>query len=172
MSGDLLSHVTTTQPKRQNRAVPTETGRAALGKTLGFMQSLWSLSHALQARSKRMDHELGITGPQRLAVRIIGRIPGISPRELAVTMRVHPSTLTGIMKRLEEREFVSRVGDDRDGRSVHLQLTARGRAADHERSNTVEAAVRRALAQLDPEEVRATERVLSCLVEELDRESR
>jgi MarR family transcriptional regulator, organic hydroperoxide resistance regulator len=119
-----------------------------------------------------MDHELGITGPQRMAVRIIGRTPGISPGELAVTMRVHPSTLTGIMKRLEEREFVSRVEDDEDGRSVHLKLTARGRSADQARSNTVEAAVRRALAQLEPEEIQAAERVLSCLVDELERESR
>ena len=156
----------------QNLPVPTEASRSGLGKTLTFMQSLWGLTHALQARSKRMDHELGITGPQRLAVRIIGRTPGISPGELALTMRVHPSTLTGIMKRLEEREFVSRYEDDQDGRSVHLKLTARGRSADQERSNTVEAAVRRALAQLEPEEIEATQRVISCLVEELDRESR
>lgn len=158
--------------KEQNLPVPTEASRSGLGKTLTFMQSLWGLTHALQARSKRMDHELGITGPQRLAVRIIGRTPGISPGELALTMRVHPSTLTGIMKRLEEREFVSRYEDDQDGRSVHLKLTARGRSADQERSNTVEAAVRRALAQLEPEEIEATQRVISCLVEELDRESR
>jgi len=76
------------------------------------------------------------------------------------------------MKRLEEREFVARYEDDQDGRSVHLKLTARGRSADQERSNTVEAAVRRALAQLEPEEIEATQRVISCLVEELDRESR
>lgn len=152
------------------RAVDEVPSGPRLAASLGFMQHLWSLAHALQAKSKRMESELGVTGPQRLALRIVGRAPGISPGELAETMRVHPSTLTGILKRLAERHALARSADPRDGRREHLSLTAQGRAIDERRGGTVEAAVRRALAQLDPHEVRAAERVITRLVEELERE--
>lgn len=151
-----------------HRRVTSE--RTSLGKTLSFMQNLWGLAHALQAKSKRMETELGITGPQRLAIRIIGRSPGITPGELAATLCVHPSTLTGILKRLEERGVVVREEDRDDGRRMRLRLRATGRALDQERAGTVEAAVRRALAQLDPEHVRIAQDVLAKLAEELERE--
>ena len=41
--------------------------------TLRFMQQLWKLVHALDVRSKRMAKTLGVTGPQRLVVRILGQ---------------------------------------------------------------------------------------------------
>jgi DNA-binding MarR family transcriptional regulator len=141
-----------------------------MGKTLSFMQRLWGLAHALQAKSKRMESALGITGPQRLAIRMIGRSPGITPGELATTLRMHPSTLTGILKRLEERGVVVREEDRDDGRRMRLRLRAAGRTLDQEHAGTVEAAVRRALAQLDPDHVRIAQDVLTKLAEELERE--
>ena len=42
------------------------------GETLQFMQRLWDLVHALDVRSKRMAKELGVTGPQRLVIRVLG----------------------------------------------------------------------------------------------------
>jgi DNA-binding MarR family transcriptional regulator len=144
--------------------------RTSMGKTLSFMQRLWGLAHALQAKSKRMESELGITGPQRLAIRLIGRSPGITPGALATTLRMHPSTLTGILRRLEERGVVAREEDRDDGRRMRLRLRAAGRRLDQKRGGTVEAAVKRALAQLDPEHVRITQNVLTKLTEELERE--
>ncbi len=144
--------------------------RSSLGKTLSFMQRLWALTHALQARSKRMESELGITGPQRLAIRMIGRTPDVSPGELAGMLRMHPSTLTGILKRLEERGVVAREQDRDDGRRMRLRLLAAGRTLDRERAGTVEADVQRALAQLDPDHVRIAQDVLARVAEELERD--
>ncbi len=141
-----------------------------MGRALAFMQHLWSLAHALQAKSKRMESELGITGPQRLTLRIVGQSPGISPGELADTLRVDPSTLTGILRRLGERQVLVRSPDPRDGRRDQLTLTERGRSVDERRGSTVEAAVRRTLARVEPDELRAAERVIALLVEELSRD--
>lgn len=141
-----------------------------LGKTLRFMQWLWALSHALDARSKRMGREIGITGLQRLVVRIVGRNPGIGAGELAEVLHVHPSTLTGVLARLVERRLVERIVDADDGRRIRLELTPGGRDIDHDRSGTVEAALRRALARCDPEVVEATSEVIATIVEELERE--
>jgi hypothetical protein len=71
-----------------------EEDEVRLGKVLDFMRLLWSVDHGLQSLSKRMDARLGVTGPQRLVIRIVGRFPGISPGEIADILKVHKSTLT------------------------------------------------------------------------------
>jgi DNA-binding MarR family transcriptional regulator len=141
------------------------------GKTLQFMQQLWELTHALQSLSKRMETTLGVTGPQRLALRIVGRQPGISAGDLSNALRIHPSTLTGILKRLEERRAIRREPDPADARRARLHLAAAGRDMDRERSPTVEAAVRRAIMHSSPNDLAATKRVLLAVIEELEREA-
>ena len=53
--------------------------REDLGETVEFLRLVWAVDHALQTTSKRMARSLGVTGPQRLVVRIVGRVP-TSPR--------------------------------------------------------------------------------------------
>lgn len=134
---------------------------------LEFMRALWALDHALQSASKRMEAELGITAPQRLVVRIVGRFPGISAGEVAGILHVHPSTLTGVLKRLEARRILARRADPRDARRALLALTQRGREIDAARSGTVEAGVRRVLQQLPSATSRAARALAEALAAEL-----
>jgi DNA-binding MarR family transcriptional regulator len=140
-----------------------------MSKTLDFMSALWALDHGLQVVSKRMEANLGITGPQRLVVRVVGRQPGISAGELARRLHTHPSTLTGVLRRLEERGALQREADPEDGRRAVFFLTETGRELDRLRSGTVEAAVRRGLARLTPEQRETMRAGLGVLVEELNR---
>lgn len=140
------------------------------GETLQFMQRLWHLAHALQVMSRRMMKQLGVTGPQRLVVRVIGQEPDTSAREVAATLGLHPSTLTGVLARLEREGLIERRRDPEDGRRAKLRLTASGRAVDRERRGTVEAAMRRALARADRATIEKTEQMLRLLIEELERE--
>src|ERR1043166_1406830 len=41
------------------------------GAALDFMRAVWALDHALRSRSKRMKREIGLTGPQRLVLRLV-----------------------------------------------------------------------------------------------------
>jgi len=138
-----------------------------LGPVLEFMKLLWALDHGLQSTSKRMEASYGITGPQRLVVRIVGRFPGISAGGLAEVLHVHPSTLTGILRRLEARGILQRKTDPSDARRALFGLTPRGRKVDTLRAGTVESAVRRVLARL-PAEAAAAQRILSAITSELD----
>src|SRR5580704_17281443 len=90
------------------------------GETLGFMQGLWNLVHALDVRSKRMAQTLGVTGPQRLVVRIVGQRPGGTASEIAATLGMHPSTLTGVLSRLEARGALIRDVDVEDRRRARF----------------------------------------------------
>ena len=139
-----------------------------LGPVLEFMRALWALDHALQSASKRMETRLGVTAPQRLVVRIVGRFPGISAGEVAEILHVHPSTLTGVLKRLEARGIVTRRADPRDARRALLALTARGRELDRLRSGTVEAVVRRVLQRLPSGSVRSARALAEALTAALD----
>jgi|SRR5712664_829459 len=138
-----------------------------LGPVLKFMKQLWALDHRLQSASKRMKATYGITGPQRLVVRFVGRSPGISAGALAEMLHVDPSTLTGVLRRLESRGVLHRRPDPKDARRALLGLTPRGRHVDALRIGTVEQAVRRVLERM-PEDVLPAERILAALTSELE----
>ena len=117
-----------------------------LGKVLDFMRLIWALDHGLQSLSKRMQASIGLTGPQRVALRVLGRRPGISAGALANVLRIHPSTLTGVLHRLEGKGLVRRTRDPGDGRRSLLELTPGGRKLDVPAPGTVEAVVAQVLA--------------------------
>jgi DNA-binding MarR family transcriptional regulator len=140
------------------------------GEALRFMQRLWDLAHALEVRSKHMAKDLGVTSQQRLVIRVVGLEPGMTAREISATMNIHPSTLTGVLARLEKQGMLVRTVDPEDRRRAHFDLTAAGQRVDRERKGTVEAAVRRSLARADDGTVARTEEMLALLVTELGRE--
>lgn len=151
-----------------------EAGRegSALGVALDFMGLLWAVDHGLQRRSKRMEVELGVTGMQRIVIRLIGRYPDVAAGRLAELLHVHPSTLTGVLRRLVDRGFIHRERDPKDGRRSRLALLAPGETIDATQAGTVEAAVRRALARVPSESIDAARAVLAAVAEELARSDR
>jgi len=140
-----------------------------MGETLLFMHQLWELMHALQVRSKRMARTLGVTGPQRLVIRLVGQFPNITARELSTTLGMHPSTLTGVLSRLERMKVIERTIDPKDRRRARFSLTQAGKDIDRVKRGTVEAAVRRALSRADASTIEKSSVMLGLLVTELSR---
>ena len=138
-----------------------------LPDVLQFMQLLWAVVHGVERISKRMTTEMGVTGPQRLVLRVVGLFPGLSAGDLAATLHVHPSTLTGILQRLVAQGLLQRVEDARDRRRAVLRLSARGSRVNSVNHGTVEAAVAAALDGLSDRDRAATRRVLERLAEML-----
>lgn len=132
------------------------------------MRLIWALDHALQKTSKRMKTLVGVTGPQRLVTRIVARFPGIPAGQVAELLHVHPSTLTGILKRLEERRIIRRRPDPRDRRRACLGITSKGRRIDAAESGTVEAAVNLVLARTPRARLESARKVLMDLAAALD----
>jgi DNA-binding MarR family transcriptional regulator len=137
--------------------------RPPLGEALEFMRLLWAVDHGLHRRSKRMAVTLGITGPQRLALRILGRFPGLSAGDLARVLHLHPSTLTGILDRLAAKGVLARRTDPDDRRRAVLELSAAGHRLDVEATGTIESIVKQVLAGRSEREVRAAREVLGAL---------
>ena len=140
---------------------------AELPDVLQFMQLLWAVVHGVERRSKRMSGEIGVTGPQRLVLRVAGLFPGLSAGDLATILHVHPSTLTGVLQRLVDQRLLVRQDDPRDRRRAVLTLTARGRRVNATGHGTVESAVAEALEGVSPRDRAATTRVLERLATHL-----
>jgi MarR family transcriptional regulator, organic hydroperoxide resistance regulator len=134
------------------------------------MRSLWAVDHSLRSLSKRMQSRMGVTGQQRLVLRILARFPRSTPSQLAALLYLDRGTVSGLIDRLAEQRLVSREPHPSDGRSVLLGLSARGKAFDSESGGTVEACVRRALASLPARKVEAAIQVLEAIGRELARE--
>ena len=144
-------------------------GDAHLPDVLQFMQLMWAVVHGLERASKRMTGEIGVTGPQRLVLRVVGLFPGLSAGDLASVMRVHPSTLTGVLQRLVTQRLLIRAADPLDRRRAVLRLTTRGARVNAVRQGTVEAAIAEALDGVSDRDRIATRRVLERLAAQLER---
>jgi DNA-binding MarR family transcriptional regulator len=110
-----------------------------------------------------MARDLGVTGPQRLVIRVVGLAPGLSAGALARILHVHPSTLTGILQRLWKQGVITRAADPVDARRSVLRLTPRGQRVNAAMGGTVETAVRAALKDVPPRDRRAAHAVLSAV---------
>jgi DNA-binding MarR family transcriptional regulator len=141
---------------------------ADLPDVLKFMQLPWAVVHGVERLSKRMAADIGVTGPQRLVLRVVGLFPGISAGDLATVLLVHPSTLTGVLQRLVAQRLLARFDDPTDRRRAVLRLTKRGRRLNAARQGTVEAAIAQALQGISDRDLMATKRVLERVADHLD----
>jgi DNA-binding MarR family transcriptional regulator len=137
--------------------------RASSEETLEFLGALWAVDQELRALSKKMQRDLGVTGPQRLALRIIGLSPRLPASALAAALHLHPSTVTGLIARLTRKGLVQRRGDPADARRVLLVLTERGARINARRRGTVESAVSRSLGHLSSGQLSTVREVLERL---------
>jgi DNA-binding MarR family transcriptional regulator len=136
----------------------------ALGSALEFMRSLWALDHALQRRSKWMARTHGVTAPQRLVLRVIQRSPGVAAGRLATILKLHPSTLTGVIRRLERGGLIARKIDHADRRRALLTITPRGRAMNGSTQGLIENNVLRVLRKTPKARVNGMLRIIDALV--------
>lgn len=139
-----------------------------LGETLSFMQLLWAVTHGLESASKRMHAELGVTGPQRLVLRIVGHHGRISAGALAEVLHIHPSSLTGMLQRLEQAELIRRESDPFDRRRALIELTRRGMRLNDQRRGTIEADIATALSKMSKDKLAGAKAVLRAIAASLD----
>jgi DNA-binding MarR family transcriptional regulator len=110
----------------------------------------------------------GLVGSEFAVLSSLGVVDDSTPTELAGLLGMSPTTLSAILKRLEERGLVRRARDPEDRRRHVLRLTAKGRrelAKAYERFPEWLGRVRTALGA-DPDEVLAPMRRLEAALRE------
>ena len=141
----------------------------SLGRALEFLQRMWRVNHAMQRVSNRMSRDLGLTGPQRLVIRAVGKRPWLTASALASMLHLDRGTISAALNRLEDKALIERRADPLDGRIVMVGLTARGQRLDRPTEHTIESAVEHVLRSIPASDRKAAERVLTALAEALER---
>ncbi|HEX4512386.1 MAG TPA: MarR family transcriptional regulator [Polyangiaceae bacterium] len=136
-------------------------------EALSLLRIVWELDHRLQSQSKRMRARTGVTGPQRLVLRMLLVAPDAAPSAIARSLFFDRSTVTVILRGLERANLVRRAPNATDRRAITLALTSKGRRIAEQQTGTIESLFRRAVARLDKREVKAARRVLEEIAREL-----
>jgi DNA-binding MarR family transcriptional regulator len=93
---------------------------------LRIFQSLRRIIRAIEIHSQKLSHDHQITGPQLGCLLAIKQHGALTTTRLAQTVFLSPSTVVGIVDRLEEKGLVSRLRSTRDRRQVQICLTEAG----------------------------------------------
>jgi len=88
--------------------------------------TLRSIIRGIDLHSRRLVHDHGLTGPQLVLLKAVGRIGEPTAGELARRVSLSQGTVTGVLDRLERRGLILRMRCEADRRRVLVRLTEAG----------------------------------------------
>ena len=98
------------------------------------VQSLRRIVKTIEDYSQQVSSEFGVTGPQLWALKTILEHGALPLGQLSKKMYLHPSTVTGVVDRLENKGYVVRGRDTADRRIVTVSPHRFGEGAGQEGS--------------------------------------
>jgi DNA-binding MarR family transcriptional regulator len=105
---------------------PAAPGVLPLDQQLCF--SIYGAGLAITRAYKPLLDQLGLTYPQYLVLHALWEADGRTIGGVAERLALEPSTITPLVKRLEQAGFVQRVRSADDERLVRVNLTPKGAA--------------------------------------------
>lgn len=93
-----------------------------------ILTSLRKIIRALNLESKRIQKEFGISIPQLLCLNYLDKAENFqaNTKTLSKALNLNPSTISGIVKRLEKKGYIARLPKGQDKRVTFITLTADG----------------------------------------------
>ena len=92
-----------------------------------ILQSLRRIIRSVEMYSKKLSSNHKVTGPQLVCLLTIGQHQPVIASRIAKHVHLSPSTVVGVLDRLEEKDLVTRERDQKDRRKVYVRLTEKGR---------------------------------------------
>ena len=133
-----------------------------------IMQSLRRIFKAIQDYSYDVSDKFGTTGPQLWALKTISQNENLSLGELGRRMYLHPSTITGLIDRLEKKGLVERDRDQTDRRVIKLRLTSKGKGLVKRAPNPIQGKMIYGLRKLKRKELNSIHHSVQKLVEVME----
>jgi DNA-binding MarR family transcriptional regulator len=135
-----------------------------------ILLSLRRIIKSLQDYSQKVSSHFGITGPQLWVVKTIYENGGLSLGELSKRMYLNPSTITGVVDRLEKKRYVLRDRSEKDRRVVKVQLTPKGKRLAKRAPKPIQGKMIYGLRKLEKDELFLIYRSVEKLVEIMEAE--
>lgn len=151
---------------RTNRADRSSNGRRD-DAVRTAMDGLRRIVRAMRLTSRDAEREAGISGAQLFVLQALAAGPASSLNDLADRTLTDQSSVSVVVKRLVDRNLVTRRPSSVDGRRVELALSASGRRLVVKCPEPTQARLLSALRKLGPREFDALRSGLSALVREM-----
>lgn len=122
---------------------------------LRVLSSLRRIIRSVDVYSRRLAQEHGVTVPQLLCMLKIDECGPMTQKELSEAVYLNPSTIVGIVDRLEKADIFERTRSVRDRRRVRISLTENGIKMVEQSPSPLQESLAEGIAEL-PELERAT----------------
>ena len=132
---------------------------------LRILQALRRIIRAVDIHSHKLASLHKITGPQLGCLSAIKQDGPLTSSALAKKVYLSPSTVVGIVDRLEEKQLVTRTRDSKDRRLVHIAITPAGEQLIAAAPSLLQDTLAEALVRLPESEQVAITRSLEKLVD-------
>lgn len=99
----------------------------ATDKSDELLSSIRRIIRAVDVHSKDLLKKYGMTGPQLMILKQIGNSDNQSVSEIARKISLSQATVTTILSRLEQQDFVFRKRREDDRRKVYIEATEKTR---------------------------------------------
>jgi DNA-binding MarR family transcriptional regulator len=136
----------------------------------GIFRDLRRVVHALELYSKDVNARFGLTAPQLWALWELGRDGPLPLGALAQALQLHPSTMVGVVDRLEDKGLALREPDPADGRRIRIGLTHKGRTLLKQAPHPAQGRLVHGLQAMSDRHVAEIQRALGTLVRVMEAE--
>jgi len=116
-----------------------------------IMDGIRTVVRALRINTRAIEKQMGISLAQLWVLQILAERPADSLNELALATATHQSSVSVVVRRLVERELVTRTTANRDKRRVRIELTESGRSLLGKAPPTVQVSLVAGLRRMAPE---------------------
>ncbi len=115
---------------------------------LRILQALRRIIRAVDMHSHKLSSQYKITGPQLACLMAIKEEGSLNSGALAKKVYLSPSTVVGIVDRLEEKKLVNRTRSSTDRRQVLISITPQGEQLISEAPSLLQDTLAEALVEL------------------------
>lgn len=131
-------------------------------------QKLRMIYKSIQAHSKSVEKQCGLSSAQLSMLFEINQTPGMKVSQLAAALTIHTSTCSNMLDKLEAKDLIYRDRKKTDQRSVHLYITEAGKILLANAPKPVQGKLTHALEKLDEGQLEHLHKSLESLIDALN----
>jgi len=135
------------------------------------LRSLRRIIRSVDIYSRKLNSEFGLTTPQLLCLSALDEGHDMVMSDLARSINLSPSTVIGIVDRLEHKKLLQRVRSNTDRRKVKVEITEAGRDIANKAPSLLQDNFTQRFASLTQNEQLQITNALERVVELMDAES-
>ena len=138
------------------------------GDVRAVLDGVRRIVQSLRESSRWAEKYLGMTGAQLFVLQQLDEAPAQSLNNLAARTHTHQSSVSTIVARLVDQGFVTRTRSPRDGRTIELHLSSRGRKLAARAPNAAQQRLIQGIRELPPAKRRGLASALGALARAMD----